>query len=193
MDYARVSGSVKGLICVSSSRAMQPIAICNPFLGQLKILPHSPSSSCHSPQCIIRHHVGVGFDEDYKVVQLVSCQQHRRLQANLYLKRTNSWRGLAIDQEFVIDSSIMSFFKHGSFAHWRGGLGEERIILSFDMKNEVFQTIRLPDEMVASEYEILVCNHACHPNEIFSLCDLENGFKLRVYESTEVGDTLSFP
>ena len=54
------------------------------------------------------------------------------------------------------------------------------------MKNEVFQTITLPDEIVASEYEILVCNHACHPNEIFSLCVLENGFKLRVYESTVV-------
>ncbi|KAH6770379.1 hypothetical protein C2S52_015182 [Perilla frutescens var. hirtella] len=150
--FLRVAGPVKGLICFHCPRLDEPylinlpIAVCNPSLGQIKTLPTSPVCyfSCFST--INSREVGIGFDnvaQDYKVVQLMSCREHRRLHAHVYSKRTNSWRELAgdsniPDEELYIHKikPIKSTCKTGSFAHWQ--VFDK--ILSFDMKNEVFRT-----------------------------------------------------
>ncbi|KAL1535583.1 putative F-box protein [Salvia divinorum] len=149
----RVSGAVKGLVCFSSPRGMLDIAICNPFLGQFKYLPLSPYFSTHGSHGQLFHgyNVGLGFDDDYKVVQLLpcSCLEHRNLHAYLYSARTNSWSELCLDQDLVIENPVRSLCKDGSFAHWEGrNTSGEKIILSFDMKKEVFGTITIPDGQV---------------------------------------------
>lgn len=140
----RVVVAVKGLICIRRCRAWLPLSMCNPFLGKIKTLPLSPTLFSHSYECTISQYVGVGFDdEDYKVVQLLSCVEHGRLQASLYSSRENSWRELGIDQELLVVGPIKSLGKNDSFAHWEARIGDERVILSFDMKNEEFQTITM--------------------------------------------------
>ncbi|XP_047938237.1 F-box protein At3g49510-like [Salvia hispanica] len=116
--YLRVvSEAVKGLVCLSSPCSLD-IAICNPFLGQFKILPVSPT---YSQRHHINHQVvGLGFHEDYKVVQLLSSLEPRCLHANLYLAMTDSWRKLDLDPNLVINEPIKSVCKNGSFAHWKG-------------------------------------------------------------------------
>ncbi|XP_047983447.1 putative F-box protein At3g16210 [Salvia hispanica] len=131
--------SSRGLVCISS-RDELGITICNPFLGQFKILP-LPSLHCRRYHHFDHHHEGLGFDENYKVVQLLS--NHHSLHANLYSAKTNSWSELDnIDQDLVIENPIKSVGKNGSFSHWVGYTRSEnkKIILSFDMKNEVFRT-----------------------------------------------------
>ncbi|XP_047959867.1 F-box/kelch-repeat protein At3g23880-like [Salvia hispanica] len=151
----KLVGAVKGLICINPNKFRVPIAICNPSLGQLKLLPltiPSTSKSCG----ICWREVAIGFDEDYKVVQLMSCPKHRHVLAQVYSRRTGSWRELARDDGGLLDTlhsfspcPIKSWCKNGYFAHWRvyrlkvGGRIVQKI-LSLDMKNEVFHTIRLP-------------------------------------------------
>ncbi|XP_042016418.1 F-box protein At5g65850-like [Salvia splendens] len=143
-----IVGSVKGLICINPRNITIPIAICNPFLGQVKNLP----LTSFGPSCKIgQRSVAIGFDEDYKVVQVLTCLKHRCLHAQLYSRTADSWRELAVEcsityrTEFYNVSPIKSSCKNGHFAHWcMGGHGFTSRILSFDMKNEVFRIITLP-------------------------------------------------
>ncbi|KAG6393665.1 hypothetical protein SASPL_147910 [Salvia splendens] len=151
----KLVGPVKGLICINPNKFWVPIAICNPFLGQLKLLPLTTpptSKSCG----ICWREVAIGFDEDYKVVQLMSCPKHRHVLAQVYSRKTGSWRELARDDGGLLDNlhsfspyPIKSWCKNDHFAHWRVyrlkvGAGIVQEILSLNMKNEVFHTIRLP-------------------------------------------------
>ncbi|KAG6393664.1 hypothetical protein SASPL_147909 [Salvia splendens] len=149
-----VVGAVKGLIFINPYDLKVPIAICNPFLGQLKILPSSSSPSCE----IVLRKVAIGFDkdEDYKVVQLQHCRSHECLHAQLYSRRTDSWRELEGDNRILDDiyvwiKPIKSRYKNGYFSHW--SLHDYMTgadILSLDMKNEVFRRIRSRPNFFAS-------------------------------------------
>ncbi|KAG6395320.1 hypothetical protein SASPL_145963 [Salvia splendens] len=137
--------------------------------------------------------MGLGFNEDYKIVQLLECwrlQHHRYLHASLYSARTNSWRELDIDLDLAIQKPIKSVCKNGSFAHWEGQtriLGK-KIILSFDMKNEVFRTITISGDQVLGpsskffailakgEYSFVILVLSC--------------WRLKVYESSGEGSKL---
>ncbi|KAL1568222.1 putative F-box protein [Salvia divinorum] len=151
-------GPVKGIICICTNH-MEPEALCYLFQGQLKPLPPSTypdSCGISSPD------VAVGFDgdDDFKVVQLMPCWEHNRLHARLYSRKTDSWRELAGDG--VVDdlhyNSVIPIKplggNDGHFAHWRvnsrkvGGGTVSRIV-SFDMKNEVFRTMRLRSDNVS--------------------------------------------
>ncbi|XP_047938252.1 jacalin-related lectin 38-like [Salvia hispanica] len=176
----KVAGAIKGLICIntSSEENIPSIVICNPFLDQLKILPlpHRPScQSCGRTLCY--QQVGVGFDEDYKV------------QAYLYSRRMNSWRKLAFDQELYIHGPIKSLCKNGSFAHWIGWRRDSRfVILSFDMKNEVFLTFKISGHVLKSFYMYLevLAKDECS----FVLFGLYSSLVVMVYESRFEGSEL---
>ncbi|XP_047983414.1 putative F-box/kelch-repeat protein At1g12870 [Salvia hispanica] len=144
-----VSRAVKGLVCISSLYALD-ITICNPFLGQLRILPLSSYATTHSPTDFYDHHVGLGFHEDYKVVWLLSCWEHRCLHASLYSARTNSWSELDIDQDLSIYKPIKSVCKNGSFAHWEG---ETEAVLAILAKDECSFVILVVDKYKLNVYE----------------------------------------
>lgn len=146
-DQVVLSGPVKGLICIYAGHPDAPIAICNPFLGQVKLLPSSSNSS----RDVYWHEVSIGFNQDYKVVPM-QWRWCSFVHAQLYCKKTNSWRELAGDSGFPDDlrwaDPIKSLCKDGYTLHWWAGYvskKKRRIILSLDMKNEVFRTISLPD------------------------------------------------
>ncbi|KAL1541583.1 F-box/kelch-repeat protein-like protein [Salvia divinorum] len=151
-DYlVRLVGEVKGLIGINPTGVNVPVAICNPYLGQLKFLPLTTSSD--SLCVLVERSVAIGFDEDYKVAQLMWCYKHRGLHAQLYSRRTDSWReladgGILDDLTLYSIQPIKSACKNGSFAYWRVN---QRVngdivpkILSLDMRKEVFRTITLP-------------------------------------------------
>ncbi|KAL1535600.1 putative F-box protein [Salvia divinorum] len=190
-----VSGVAKGLVCLSF-RDMLEIAICNPVLGQIKILPLSPHPCTPSHNHLfcnpIRHNVGFGFDENYKVVQLQQCLQcSEHVDANLYSARTNSWSELDIDQDLVIEKSIKSVCKNGSYAHWQvrtGICGRRKSILSFDMKNEVFRTITIPgDEVHGKSFEFFAILAKGGCSFVILVSDR---IMMKVYESSGEGSEL---
>ncbi|XP_047953741.1 putative F-box/kelch-repeat protein At1g12870 [Salvia hispanica] len=187
-----VSRAVKGLVCMSSRYALD-ITICNPFLGQLRTLPLSSYATTHS-RYIYDHHVGLGFHEDYKVVWLHPCWEHSCLHVNLYSARTNSWRELNCDQDLIIEKPIKSVCKNGSFAHWEGrNRSGEKIILSFDMKNEVFRTItisRLGDHVLDNYFWLHKVLVILAKDECSFVILVVDKYKLNVYESSGEGSEL---
>ncbi|KAL1568078.1 putative F-box protein [Salvia divinorum] len=119
-DQVMLHGPVKGLICIECTNIKVHIAICNPFLGQLKHLPLISNSKC----TIIYRRAGIGFDEDYKVVQVLSCMTHIRFHAYVYSGTTNSWRefrendGVLDYVRLINDCAIKLDRKNDHFAHW---------------------------------------------------------------------------
>ncbi|KAG6386658.1 hypothetical protein SASPL_151827 [Salvia splendens] len=137
-----------------------PIAICNPCLGQLKLLPPITTSSCSIPYpCeISKNVVAIGFDEDFKLLSIsVSSAALTAgsvglvsLHGIMYSRKTDSWKDLAGVNGYLQICSISPMkqvCENGRFAHWHvvsatGYSRADAYILSLDMKNEVFRTIR---------------------------------------------------
>ncbi|XP_047983437.1 uncharacterized protein LOC125224122 [Salvia hispanica] len=159
-----------------------------------RILP-LPSPLCRR-QDFSGHHVGLGFDEDYKVVQLLRCLVHHCLHANMYSARTNSWSELDnIDQDLVIQYPIKSVCKNGSFVHWQGYTRSEHenIILSFDMKNEVFRTItisRRGDQVLDKYFRFWKVFAILAKGERSFIILVVDTCKLEVFESSGEGSEL---
>ncbi|KAG6400164.1 hypothetical protein SASPL_136989 [Salvia splendens] len=180
-----------------------PIAICNPFLGELKLLPPS-NSSC---DLVWQRNVAIGFDEDYKVVQLLSCDQHDYLHAQIYSKSTDSWRDLGDvcidDVKFYAVYPIKSACKNGYFVHWLGDANEVggdgvSKILSFDMKNEVFRAITLPEDYAHIYYDgdtRPLCHIFAEDEHSFRIFDFSiygSDNLVRIYDSRCEGSELSW-
>ncbi|KAL6532612.1 hypothetical protein OROHE_014034 [Orobanche hederae] len=149
-DLLRFTRAVNGLICLNFSSLGQPLAICNPFLGQIKILPDSSSHSDPGTPCERRlRNVGIGRDgEFYKVVEVAYCRRHhlRLTHARLYSRRTDSWRDLGLDQPMLIYKHVHLSCNEGRFAHWCAWTHPSGyVILTFDMTNEVFRKTKIPD------------------------------------------------
>ncbi|KAL1568162.1 putative F-box protein [Salvia divinorum] len=128
------------------SQLTVPIAICNPFLGQLKLLLPIPTTSSNLTCRVPKRSVAVGYDEDFKVVQLSRCDEHNSLHAHVYSRNTDSWRELAVDDDhvrFMLVDPIKSASESGHFVHWHTKGDKVSKILSLDIKNEVFRTIEL--------------------------------------------------
>ncbi|KAG6435437.1 hypothetical protein SASPL_100311 [Salvia splendens] len=170
--HAQIAGPSNGLICVYYRVSDAPVAVCNPSLGLITILPMppNPSSKTIGPN----HHralsrdFGIWFDEaaqDYAVVQLLSCHITGlnviglHLHASVYSKATNSWRGLTGAGSSIIDLRLCQFSpinprcKNSAFAHWLA-IDYERIelILSFDFRNEGFRVLEIPDLEISKMY-----------------------------------------
>ncbi|KAH6833457.1 hypothetical protein C2S53_012679 [Perilla frutescens var. hirtella] len=203
-----VVGPANGLICIYHGRLNGPIAVCNPSLGQIKLLPESPKCLFPNMRGMVYTDVGIGFDnvvQGYKVVRLMSSSGQDRLHASVYSRTTNSWRELAgdaiLDQELYVIKPIKSSYKNGSFAHWRAirvvGANRETLILSFDMKNEVFRILEMPDyERLRSLGNIKI--FATDDSFVlFIYSDLDNGYSrvrgpksLMIFEARFEGNTL---
>ncbi|KAL1568120.1 hypothetical protein AAHA92_03524 [Salvia divinorum] len=197
-SYSRVLlyGSVKGLISISlgrhfCSQLSVPIVICNPFLGELKLLPLITTPSC----TLSLQSVAIGFDGDYKVVQLSLCKMHNCLHAYVYSRSTDSWRELAFDNDLSLVSPIKSRCENGHFAHWKMsrmvGRDIRLKILSLDMNNEVFKTIMLPED----EFDYFDSPIFAKDEHLFWRFDFPHSqpHKLvRIYESRCEGSELSW-
>lgn len=167
-----VDGPVNGLICmytkipyIRRKRSWNlPIAIYNPCLDKINILPVSPwcllldRKHRYTMRSCIRS-IGFGFDsvtKDYKIVQLIVFPFSGTTYVELYSGTTNTWRELVLDNTMRCTCRIHGIqSKSVSSAHWRiegmtGGMTVQ-YILSFDMQTEVFDKIMYSNLDVRSE------------------------------------------
>ncbi|KAG6435414.1 hypothetical protein SASPL_100287 [Salvia splendens] len=158
-----ISGPANGLICIYYRASDSPVAVCNPSLGLITILPPNPSSMSHRMLC---RNVGIWFDEvaqDYVVVQLLSCHKIGfHLHASVYSKATNSWRGLTVGgsdiiaHDLCVVTPINSQRKNGSFSHWLAfDKDRNEVIVSFDFRNEGFRVLEMAELETIKRYRYM--------------------------------------
>ncbi|PON51467.1 hypothetical protein TorRG33x02_311380, partial [Trema orientale] len=148
-----LSGAVRshcnGIICLAHD---ETIILCNPAIREWRILPKpcvSYGEFCVKP-------VGFSYDSrgnDYKVVRLGTDSFRRdgikrfKMRAEVYSMSSDSWKETGIQLEFDrLPHLGKEVFCKGVF-YWFIFSGRN-IILSFDLFDEVFHTIRLPNNLV---------------------------------------------
>ncbi|KAK8510450.1 hypothetical protein V6N13_100473 [Hibiscus sabdariffa] len=157
-DYSTdpiVHGPCNGILCFD---AEFKIGLWNPSTRQFKIFPKSsierpPSADSTSFECL-----GFGYDsltDDYKVIRFVSNSfeyefdgmsfySHTIVQVDLYSLKSNSWKelpdpGVGAWYAFTFNNYINGFY------YWPATEASGHVILSFDMVNERFSTLPLPE------------------------------------------------
>lgn len=119
----------------------------NPATKEFKDLPVSQIE--RPPAGPIKVVLSFGFDvtsNDYKVLRIVYyCYPLN--QVEMYSLGSDSWREIKTRVKFLIFESSCTVFVNGRF-HWEGiGFGEldgEKVIISFDLVEEVFSYIMPP-------------------------------------------------
>ncbi|XP_035546488.1 F-box/kelch-repeat protein At3g06240-like [Juglans regia] len=174
-------GSCNGIVCVVGISAERfhggpdpdrawEIGLWNPATRESKRLPFVPRPPDFVPLpldiCFTSYKFGFGIDlntNDFKVVKITCFYSPRHYQVELYNLTTDSWR--------VIDASLNSadFIKTSNFPSYLNGFcywlnfprrcdREHNLLLSFDMSNEMFREIMLPDDDVGSLADIAIIN-----------------------------------
>jgi F-box interacting protein len=167
--------SINGIICLYNYpwRYQPPcdhlfrIVLWNPAIREFKLLPTNPVH-CPSPNPHVRHQLkgfGFGYDHksnDYKVVRIVIFWDFTPYidwngngyycppLVEVYTLSTDSWR--QIDAVFESDAGVHDTVRNSQFYlngvyHWHGSINEKPsdAIVSFNMTDEVFRIIRVPD------------------------------------------------
>ncbi|KAK8564533.1 hypothetical protein V6N12_036663 [Hibiscus sabdariffa] len=154
-----VYGPCNGIFCVESK---DNLALWNPSTRQFKILPQ-PSVQ-RPPAAFNRFfQVGFGYDSqtyDYKVLRFVS-NMHKNEQVDLYSLKGNSWK--KISSSGVSGWGCAWYDNHVNGICYWPAYGSNSAgyccILSFDMVNERFSTLSLPEFHGGFvEYEQLILN-----------------------------------
>ncbi|CAH1430859.1 unnamed protein product [Lactuca virosa] len=172
----RVIGSVNGLICFSSESSLSSILhIWNPSLSAVVALP--PISEPYYGFFPIRLFMRFGFDptsDDYKLVKLTSFLSKppidhalasffgglsdvvkEWLQVEVYSMRKGSWH--SINQKFpshitwVEDQDEVYVDGRDGHLHWlcySDLKGKRQVIVAFDLGDESFSEIPLPDSLL---------------------------------------------
>ncbi|TYH00494.1 hypothetical protein ES288_A10G281700v1 [Gossypium darwinii] len=185
-DIPSLYGACHGLMCLLDP-SKDKAAIWNPSTREFKILP--PSSIQRPPYFSLFeetyltlddvefYHAAFGFDsktDDYKVIRFVSLtfvnseeehpHPHSMYQVELYSLRSNSWKEIPSPEYAPTYTALGNIYVNG-ICYWKIETGAyldfRGLILSFDMGNEKFLILPIP-EFVGSfpEYyvDLLVCN-----------------------------------
>ncbi|XP_027171422.1 F-box protein At3g07870-like [Coffea eugenioides] len=147
----RLIGPCNGIICLYGYP--DQIALCNPSIGQFKILPPSQVSRPHDIK-VRGGDIGIGFDskiKDYKVIQILFCisnQSGLYYHVEIYSLGTDSWRkyDAAVPANVMYTNMWSMVYKNETFCWWAQN-GNTEVILSFNMSKEIFQETPLPSDI----------------------------------------------
>ncbi|KAJ9175219.1 hypothetical protein P3X46_013796 [Hevea brasiliensis] len=161
-QYFEIVGSCNGILCLSDTYRVNShtIILWNPTIRKSTTLP-LPCISFHQIYMFV---LGFGCDDksnEYKVVRIVyrvmddKCKVDIRPQVEVYELSLDAWRSIRISAapQYVISELSMRVFLNGS-VHWIGYIPSEAdsdfrnlSLVLFDMSNEVFKEMKLPDSL----------------------------------------------
>ncbi|XP_059650079.1 F-box/kelch-repeat protein At3g06240-like [Cornus florida] len=161
ISYLSVCGSCNGLVCLSgrpifASRLGWPIYLWNPALRRMKTLPEPPSLD-PTLGAFYSVYVAFGFDyrgNDYKVVEIIcfppKLDKNSLFIVNVYSLSTDSWRRISVaSPSCKIWIGALPEIMNGA-AYWIASVNMKSenslyTLLQFDLGDEVFREIILPD------------------------------------------------
>ena len=182
-QYYEINGHSHGLICFASCGV--DIFLCNPATREFRKLPPSillttrPSSNPDTLRSLTNS-IGFGYDaksRDFKVVRVVyffnDAIHFLYFRAEIYDLSKDRWR--EIELPICEYSSLMprfDLYHEGTYYWWERDGREGENILSFDMSDELFGKISLPESFNRENYKILgvlngsivVFGHECEVN-----------------------------
>ncbi|KAK8664340.1 hypothetical protein V6N13_084133 [Hibiscus sabdariffa] len=146
-----VDGPCNGILCLELDDGRDKAALWNPSTREFKILPQPPHSTSFDFLSL-----GFGYDsqtDDYKVVRFVvnyfeedsdvgSMFEHN-YQVDLYSLRSDSWKEISYPGVEPYDLPPFNCYINGVY-YWHATQSSAHLILSFDMVNEKFSTLPLP-------------------------------------------------
>ncbi|KAM7473291.1 hypothetical protein LguiB_020534 [Lonicera macranthoides] len=150
----RIVGSCNGLICLSDENMWDDVyttVLWNPAIRRKLTLP-LPNIIVRNPRSL--HVLGFGFDckaNDYKIVQLSYKNIHSLPPSvEVFSVKTGAWRGISSPAPlYHIGGDLWRQRFFNGAAHWVActqNCGQDHsLILSFDMCDEVFREIKLPE------------------------------------------------
>lgn len=158
--YFRIVGSCNGLLCLSDDLFgyTNTVILWNPAIKRKLTLP-IPSFMLEqvSMNMVV---LGFGFDcknDDYKVVRIGYFQgDNVTHKVDVYTVKGRAWRGIGGPPpryrivEYYWSQAFVNGVVHWVAYHWSEGLGSKLncLIMSFDMRDEVFNEMLLPEELV---------------------------------------------
>ncbi|XP_071722195.1 F-box protein At3g07870-like [Rutidosis leptorrhynchoides] len=146
-----VVNSCNGFICLSSHYFV-PVMVCNPITGEYIDIPSNYALSR-------RAYIVSGFgcsvtSNQYKVVRLISEVEKNDIELGIEFSSsvevftigTKSWREIGTVSYSLDQSSCVTYFKGA--IHWIcNDVMSPNYIISFDLENEKFSTISLPQNL----------------------------------------------
>ncbi|KDP38912.1 hypothetical protein JCGZ_00669 [Jatropha curcas] len=144
IEHFEIVGSCNGIVCFSNMYELN-IILWNPSIRKSLILPQAAFNS--------RGIVGFGFDSstnDYKVFRMLYGHPFK---TELYSLNSGSWKDITeIAPFYKIKGHVTGASVNGAL-HWVVGDGDKdvgfkSIVMVFDVKDEVFREIMLPECLV---------------------------------------------
>lgn len=143
-----VGSHCNGITCFFDRTSVkETFVLCNPELGEFKLL--------HTP--VLDHGLtfagaGFGYDpkvDDHKCFKLFNyARDPNRNRALVYTLRTDSWREIKIDLNGCCYLNSEGVYRRGVYYWWNMGTSKSKqTILSFDLSEEEFHTIQLPEPL----------------------------------------------
>ena len=149
-NHSRIIGFLYGMFCLVSyeSNCKHIIHLWNPSIRKFKkLVATSFTSICdHIPAAFGLAYLSQNNDNDYKILRIGCCQL---AEAEVYTLSKDSWRRVVISPMSIrgIDDSPGIFF-NGAL-HFITYYNQIRnFILSFDVNDEIFQEIMMPDDYI---------------------------------------------
>ncbi|XP_030455384.1 F-box protein At1g11270-like [Syzygium oleosum] len=135
-------GTCRGLLCVGSYSALDPIFVCNPITREYRRLPTSGETIMGG------HQVGLGFDpstEKYKALRTYVNIEGRRC-FEVTTLGASSWRRLDVPEGWQAYFVYEPVFWNGAI-HWKASGNERDVIISFDVCHEKFRIISFTQDV----------------------------------------------
>lgn len=163
-------GSDRGVLCLFDTNYFTfvgTVILWNPFIGKFKILP-CPNELNSFRSTVSHMAVGFGFDHvnfDFKVVKILYSfdYEHKFLpEALIYGVKSGSWRRSGhVVPCFMTNSWSSSVFVNG-VVHWLAHKqsrvhGNPNCIMGFDVVEEVFELMELPQNLGPNAKELRLC------------------------------------
>ena len=201
--YLQLLGHCDGIICLSNYR--DDIVLCNPATKESMVLPKSclPCFSSNTNLIPQTNAMGFGYDlknQQYKVVRIVSYWEEfgdslpLLSRVEVYTMGTDSWREIKNVKvpAHVQFSPCFDIYFNGAF-HWHAmDYNNNEVILSFNMGEEEFQVIPMPDFL--SIYDNSICRsllvwNGCLALIIYPGNGIEKSFQICVMEKYGVKES----
>lgn len=145
--------SCNGLLCIASSRTLNPVIIYNPITRERLMLPRSRSKA------VISHHeVSFGFDpstKKYKVFRAYTASYSRGKvnNFNIISLGERSWRKLT-EPGNMVKRDVYGVVSWGGALYWRIVEGPFIVIVQFNLRDEKFRMFNFPDYFPRNHFSL---------------------------------------